>query len=597
MSNYHGIEDADHYVPPSPVPPVSYEASVSSQSSASGMRMEQKQERVEIKDPIGGSSQPTSQSPLSADPILIHMATLIPDRQKCSEFLQKSKTSDDELTWTSFAAGLSQDVLELFVLQTFRSRLQVAHIDARDDRCLRWLCKLYMGYLPNDDQVRNLPYQVLPQNSTIQNVSYIWGHLRGLTDTLNELRYFYHAGYVHLLSRRESQHELHAPGQYLFRMSNLEVGTIIISTTTYHLYLSPDRYAQAGFGPFPSNIHVNTIRRRYVGREFVITQWTVPMIQKLLAQESKKLGLITPMMGAVAMSQLNNVYSSKVQSEYDHLQRDEARYIVTPDPVRQQTRYDQPLQDFPPSTAQASAASNSWLPSTSPSHTMMPSPSAVAYTPEQLLANMPPEMRAWWSSVMAMSLGMQPPAFPLIAPMAPMPTPLTSSPVRGPPVPYPPGFVPPQYPSLLSMGGPSPQLSPLPYSPSQPMLSQFYPSVSGFPPMGAAPTPSAQQAPNATTEVPMSVDKPSQPSSNESPSTTGPGDQRFLEEHLKGFQSQMREHFQQTTTPLGTANTTTGSATALGPSTWNHAMTFPQQFQYMPTPGMYPQPQQYPPPR
>jgi len=545
------------------------------------MRVEQKQERVEIKDPIGGSFQPTSQTPISDDIILVQMARLITDRQKRSEFIQKSKTFDDESTWTSYASGLSQDVLELFVLQTFRSRLQVAHIDARDERCLRWLCKLYMGYLPNDDQVRNLPYQVLPQNSTLQNVSYIWGHIHGLADTLFELRDFYHAGYVHLLSRRESQHELHAPGQYLFRMSNLEVGTIIISTTTYHLYLSPDRYAQAGFGPFPSNIHVNTIRRRYVGREFVIAQWTVPMIQKLLAQESKKLGLITPMMGAVAMSQLNNVYSSKVQSEYDNLQRDEARYIFTPDAGRQQTRYDQPLQDFPSvtnSAANVSAASNSWpLPSTP----AMVSPVPAAPSLEQMLASMPPEKRAFWWAAMAASMGMQPPPFPMVSP-----TPLSVSPemrawwstmmasitppaVRGLPTSFLPqgGFVPPDYP-----GGPSSQF---PSFPGQTIRSQFYSSSAGFAPMGAAPHPSALLSANPMTETAMSVDKPLPPE----PPSSAP-DPRFLEEHLKGFQSQMREHFQQTASPPGTVGAPTVGAMTT-------SMPFPQQY-YMPGTGVHP---------
>ena len=77
--------------------------------------------------------------------------------------------------------------------------------------------------------------------------------------------------------------------------------------------LTGDRhFEQAGFGPLSPGLHINTLRRRYVNKDFVISQWSLPMIQKLISQEGRRLGFIMPVMGAVAIAQLNNVYSAKV---------------------------------------------------------------------------------------------------------------------------------------------------------------------------------------------------------------------------------------------------------------------------------------------
>lgn len=264
-------------------------------------------------------SEITKKNPIElvTDDLYELMITLIPKVIERETFLDVANTSPDQDKWIIYAEQQNQHLLELLVLQTFRNRLQVAQIDRRDEKCLRWLCKLYLGYLPNDDQLRNLPYVVHPQNTHHQAVSFIWGHLMALTDTLLELRDFYHAGYVHLLSRKESQDELHEFGQYLFRMSNMDIGTIILSTTNYHLYLSTDRYVQTGFGPMP--LVPNTKRVRYIDKEFVISQWNLEMIKKLLASESKRLGIVTPMMGAVPLDELTTVYSSKVAAEYINL--------------------------------------------------------------------------------------------------------------------------------------------------------------------------------------------------------------------------------------------------------------------------------------
>jgi hypothetical protein len=181
----------------------------------------------------------TATTTIALDNILETASKKLQNLGLLQEFVLASKSYRDPASWTKFMAKLEttfhlemesderratiQEVLEMLVLHTFRNKLQLPRIFDADQTCLRWLCQLYMGLRPLDDQMKNLPYPVALETDTLTRVQYMWGHLMALTDTLAELREFYAVDCVHLLSRAASQVHLRETGDYLFRMSNLEV--------------------------------------------------------------------------------------------------------------------------------------------------------------------------------------------------------------------------------------------------------------------------------------------------------------------------------------------------------------------------------------
>lgn len=231
---------------------------------------------------------------------------------------EKGKQGDNVCndTWCQWAYRQNDNVIELLVLETFRNMVEVATIHPVDTQCLKWLTQLYLGKFPQHDQINFLPFPVtIPFNENRnKNIVSLWYHLWALTDTLSGMKELYWSGNVHLLSREESQRYLQTNHQYLLRLSNFELGKLILSTNRFHMYLevSPDA----------------KVVKRYGMRELILCQWNFQTLKDKLRVLSASHDFHIPVLGAIPISEITTTYLSHHQQEFQKRQQGGMKLIV-----------------------------------------------------------------------------------------------------------------------------------------------------------------------------------------------------------------------------------------------------------------------------
>jgi hypothetical protein len=105
------------------------------------------------------------------------------------------------------------------------------------------------------------------------------------------------------------------------------VGTIIISTTTNHIYLN-QRFRQTAGMALPEGIHYAIKECVYVGKPFAINVWNTSMLKKLVSESSFLLFLSRPVYGAENLLKLDvRKEAQVVAAAYVQLQTQEGRYL------------------------------------------------------------------------------------------------------------------------------------------------------------------------------------------------------------------------------------------------------------------------------
>jgi len=227
--------------------------------------------------------------------------------QKCpDEFFRHTLDPWNDKSF-EYVSSLPLSMIKFFVLETFRNTLQIPIVASIDAKTLNWLTELYMSTtfskdgkaitFHKTDQINNLPFVVLEFDPPLERVTKLLYHIKLITETLQSLSDFYFAGYVHLLSRFESQKHLRNDGEYLFRISNSEPGTMIISTNKYHYYLND----------FPF------VFKTYLGENFKIYSLGLSDVKSYLHDHSE---LQTPVLTSVPLDFINSKYSSIRRAAY-----------------------------------------------------------------------------------------------------------------------------------------------------------------------------------------------------------------------------------------------------------------------------------------
>lgn len=264
------------------------------------------------------SAGPSAQPAAKIDAILERVLELSRSVDLVQQMMAVSTNFDVPHTWAAFGVVVMQDfpqcgveIIENLVLHTFRQKLRLPHVFEDDEKCLRWIAQLYLGLRPDDNQMTNLPYLVNARDDLNTRLSYTWGHVMALTDTLAHLRDMYHANCIHLLSRARSQDFLRQPGSYLVRMSNLDVGSIIISTNENHFYLN-HRLTTYGI-VMPRGVNYEVQYASYVNKQFVIYKWSVYNLQRFIHACAQQLKLLHPVHGAENLADLAVDYQQVVR--------------------------------------------------------------------------------------------------------------------------------------------------------------------------------------------------------------------------------------------------------------------------------------------
>ncbi len=230
---------------------------------------------------------------------------------------------------TGFDESRLLTVVQLWCLNCFCNALQIPSVNSMDEATIRWLCSLYLGYLPHDDQLNNLPFPVVPGENRVDALHKLFAHMSATVDTLQGLSDFYFAGFIHLLSRRQSQEYVKNPGEYLFRLSNSEIGTVIISTSSYHMYLSRTRFWEAtGMSVIP--LELTEFVKSYHGREFVISHLSLRSIIAFVKRFQNDFGLLRPQLVPLTYSldMFNQEYGDYRFSLYRSVQERQDQWNV-----------------------------------------------------------------------------------------------------------------------------------------------------------------------------------------------------------------------------------------------------------------------------
>lgn len=263
------------------------------------------------------------------DPLLARVARIIrKDAPKLSRalirlFLDASSDFSDPAKFVDFVEYAIPHIARLrrwetnegvalthdLVVHTFRTKLKIPEVSKRETAFLHWLCDLYLARRLGDDQLGNLPYLLRTEQEhpwdpqcvphIVPCPDFLWGHLMALTDMLQGMREAYAADAIHVMSRMASQQFLPKPikGGYLVRLSNKELGSLVLSTCVKHIYLDSTFQQSAGI-PLPPGISYKTQVVTYVGKSFVINAWTTQMLHALVSQHGTRIGCIYPMLGA-----------------------------------------------------------------------------------------------------------------------------------------------------------------------------------------------------------------------------------------------------------------------------------------------------------
>eukprot|EP01006_Ploeotia_vitrea_P038458 TRINITY_DN66235_c6_g5_i2.p1 TRINITY_DN66235_c6_g5~~TRINITY_DN66235_c6_g5_i2.p1 ORF type:complete len:300 (+),score=132.95 TRINITY_DN66235_c6_g5_i2:217-1116(+) len=275
-----------------------------------------------------------------------------------------------------YAKSASVEVCQLLVLHSFRVLLKVGTVHEQEETCLRWITQLYLSPRPDDSQP--LPFdtpsrKVKHVKDREQRTLMLWGHLRAITDALSNLYSFYSAGHVHLMSRQESASVIKRQGDYLFRLSNRQPSTMIITNCRTHIYLSPDGLRKHNV-EFPFDA-VPIVSRNFAGVQFEIVQWSLPTLKAFLRQHKHSMFLDKPLLGAVSIDMIDSTYNDLVDTQYHSLRSSEVMYVS-----------DVLMDDKPLSSTSATAAAAARSSSSSSSSTTTTSSSLSALSKK---ANMP----------------------------------------------------------------------------------------------------------------------------------------------------------------------------------------------------------------
>jgi len=146
--------------------------------------------------------------------------------------------------------------LKQFVFLTVCRNLGITETQTRNVDTLNWLCDLYMGQLPNDAQLVNLPFthlyahESLYKSSSEKTAAFLAspplhkleclaGHLSALLTTLRGVKTLFISGNISLMSHEDALAETLAardypidpskrePDPYILRVSNLDPGSIV----------------------------------------------------------------------------------------------------------------------------------------------------------------------------------------------------------------------------------------------------------------------------------------------------------------------------------------------------------------------------------
>jgi hypothetical protein len=126
-------------------------------------------------------------------------------------------------SWVEFALQYRTkvDLIKALVLVTFRFRTMNADISYENRKALEWLVDLYAGLLPNDTQLRRMPFPPTLVSGEV-HVEALANHLETMCETLSKLYSLVRCGLVMMVSALEAEKVLRTlpEGTFILRVSH-----------------------------------------------------------------------------------------------------------------------------------------------------------------------------------------------------------------------------------------------------------------------------------------------------------------------------------------------------------------------------------------
>eukprot|EP00475_Leptophrys_vorax_P008452 TRINITY_DN15487_c0_g1_i1.p1 TRINITY_DN15487_c0_g1~~TRINITY_DN15487_c0_g1_i1.p1 ORF type:complete len:527 (+),score=115.10 TRINITY_DN15487_c0_g1_i1:41-1582(+) len=234
------------------------------------------------------------------------------DKSVIKEMLTVAATKDS-MVWIAFAAERSSQFafIKALVLLTFRFQVKNSYISDSNRRTLLWLVDLYGGKLPDDIQMKRIPFPITVTEGIIQ-VDLLRYHLEIMTETLSYLPSLVRCGMLVLMSSQEAINTLKALefGDFILRVSNGNPSCLAIShVTDVNCVLEPN---DGSVESYCKEIH---------GVQFTFYKWEVSTLIDYLDKlgDKKGLAITTNPLSEKSFAELTPNYAVSVQNEYEQI--------------------------------------------------------------------------------------------------------------------------------------------------------------------------------------------------------------------------------------------------------------------------------------
>lgn len=210
-------------------------------------------------------------------------------------------------------ADLSEEAirkLKSFVFLTVCNNLDINHTHTLNIETLEWLTDLYMGNLPNDEQMDDLLFskEAILAATPQQKVAYLSAHIANLLTTMEGLKLLFESGNLTLLSRDQAEKAVKfsvlsgEADPFIIRVSNADPNRI---TSTRKTDLSGD--IPATLNPVTATLVVPNVPNTFEIRKMYnkdIDDWIKK--QRLLEKTTNRPAVTKSVFGSIAVEEITS---------------------------------------------------------------------------------------------------------------------------------------------------------------------------------------------------------------------------------------------------------------------------------------------------
>jgi hypothetical protein len=223
----------------------------------------------------------------------------------------KIAASKDSQVWIDYAEQRKYffPFMKALVLLTFRFNVKNSQVSAVNRKTIEWLVDLYGGMLPNDQQLKRMPFAFNLVEGEVQ-VRELRYHLEIIFETFSHLPSLVRCGMLVLMSSEEAANTLRSEpekGDYIVRVSNKAPSMSAIT----HLTLGNAFL-------IPKDGSVKSYSKTVNGASFTFYEWDTESIKKFLKKLARehKITITKNPFSEMQLEQLDRHYDCVVKEEY-----------------------------------------------------------------------------------------------------------------------------------------------------------------------------------------------------------------------------------------------------------------------------------------